>query len=104
MMSALSPTQVKALGFARDHHEGRLFRWPGGYWCDDPWERGMQGPPRRWVGTHTVEALRVRGMVSRVEGARLRRGDYSMVEITSQGIAAHKSAVTSDKGLTPPER
>lgn len=81
----LSPTQIKALTFASEHHEGRLFRWPGGYWCDDPWngERGAQ--PRRWVGTHTVEALRIRGLLSIVEGSRLRRGDPTALELTSKG-------------------
>ncbi len=96
-MSALSPAQVKALGFARDNHEGRLYRWPGGYWCDDPWQKGDKGPPRRWVGTHTVMALQTRRLVKPVEGSRLLRGDATIVEITSTGIAAHKSALSQDE-------
>ncbi len=88
-MSTISPTQRKALEYATESVDGRLFRWPGGYWTDDPW-LGQHGQPRRWVGTQTVEALRQRGLVSPVEGAALKRGQYIIVQITSAGINAKK--------------
>lgn len=89
-MTSVSPTQRTALEYATDDHEGRLHRWPGGYWADDPW-LGQKGQPRRWVGTQTVEALRIKGLVSPVEGSRLTRGNYTIVEITSSGRAIVKS-------------
>lgn len=84
LMSQISPTQRKALVMATENYEGRLHRWPGGYWSDDPY-LGQQGPPHRWVGTQTIESLRIRGAIIAIEDSHAKKYNYTVVEITSCG-------------------
>lgn len=79
---SISQEQQRALDMAREGIEGRLWRWPGGYWTNDPWHGDRQGQqvPHKHVGTQTVDALVRRGYFTVVK--YMKRGDYEIVELT----------------------
>ncbi len=76
-MTTLSLTMREAIKRAHAGNDA-LYRWPGGYWTDRPWD-GTSSAPKWWVASNTVQALVDRRLVSTV--------DWSLPRIAGRRLA-----------------
>ena len=60
----ISVTMLSAIVEAISNGEGKLHRWPGGFWTPVPWIKTSSAsvPPRPWFGTQTIKSLVARGI------------------------------------------
>lgn len=78
----LSKEMERGLEMAECSSTQTLYRWPGGYWCGDPWpgRTGKHEIPIEHVGTQTAIALLDRDYFQISE--RLKRGDPCALILT----------------------
>lgn len=77
----LSKTQREAVALAVTGGNGKLHRWPGGYWCSDTIESGnvgriYSGAPVEYVGTSTINSLIKHGVVVVTEWKYGKKGRF----------------------------
>lgn len=70
--SDLSPPMREALDKAKTHGNGKLVRYPGGYWTF-PGAEWAGSAPVWWAGTSTVQALVTRGQLEYTKQMHRRR-------------------------------
>lgn len=83
MTKALSPTMVEALAEIRDRCDGRVVRYPGGFWtyAGCPWNGGA---PQFYIGPSTIQALVDREELAYDEWKDGRKGRFPVAATLSQ--------------------
>ena len=79
MSDVLSPTMREALICARERGNGKLLRYPGGFWAIEGWRGAHAGT---WFGTSTIEALVSRGVAEYTAWKERGNGTRFPIEMT----------------------